>query len=327
MIVSNAIFNNVSGSSGGNDGAGLIIISGHSTDATYANGVTIAGNNVHDNHVDGMQIHGQYFTVNGNTVRDNLYTDWAAVHPDGIQLNAGSADGFTSVQHAKISNNVFKNQTQNVFLEGSAGGASSDCRDISIWNNVLYMDSGTLHGVNLDTLAVNSLVIKFSRDVRVYNNTFGSSGSNAIFVQSGFDGSISIKNNIIANGRGTGIYVDTPSNVPSGGLDYNQYYTASSPIVWGATFYSSRTAFHAAVSAQETHGQDGNPLINPFPTPMPQATSPVLGKGTNLSASFPDGALDISGVARGSVWTIGAYQTASGALQSPSTPSGLHFIP
>jgi len=59
MIVSNAIFNNVSGSSGGNDGAGLIIISGHSIDATYANGVTIAGNNVHDNHVDGMQIHGQ----------------------------------------------------------------------------------------------------------------------------------------------------------------------------------------------------------------------------------------------------------------------------
>ena len=120
-IMANNIYNNNSGSAGGNDGAGVVIISGHSTDGTYANGVTISSNTVHDNHVDGLQIHGQYFTVTGNTVRDNLYGNWAAVHPDGIQLNAGSADGYTSVQHAKFSNNVIKNHTQNLFLEGSAG--------------------------------------------------------------------------------------------------------------------------------------------------------------------------------------------------------------
>ena len=167
-------------------------------------------------------------------------------------------------------------------------------------------------------------MIKFSRDVRVYNNTFGRSGSNSVFVFHSFDGSISIKNNIIANSRGTGIYVDTPSNVPSGGLDYNRYYTANSAVIWGSTFYPSQTAFHAAVAAQETHGHDGDPLLNPFPAPAPLTSSPVFGAGTNLSASFPDGTSDIIGAPRGSVWTLCAKPHPVLISRShPLTASGL----
>jgi len=324
-ITNSEMFNLTYGN--GQDGTGVIVISGHSSDGTYANGVTISNNLVHDNHVDGLQIHGQFFTISGNIVRDNLYTDWIDTHPDGIQLNAGSADGYSSVQHAVITNNVFKNQTQNIFLEGSVSGQASDCDDILITNNVLYVDSGSVHGVALDSLYVNSLVIKFSKNVRVYNNTFGRSGSNAIFVQDSYNGTITIKNNVFNNTLGTGIYVESTSDVSAGAIDYNIYNNANSDVIWGSARYNSRSAFASGVPGMETHGLDGDPLLNPFPTPTLKSGSPAIGKGLDLSSVCATCALDGLGLVRSGGWDLGAYQAGGGSGSAgPVAPVGLRIV-
>ena len=323
-IDGNAVHGN-SNASSGPDADGITIISGQSTNGTYENGVTISNNVIYDNHVDGMKIHGQFFVISGNTVRDNIYSDWASTHPDGIQFNAGSADGYVSVQHAKVFNNVVKNHTQNIFLEGSARGQSSNCEDIWIWNNVLYSDGGTLHGVVLDSLGGKNLNIKYAKTVRVYNNTFGRWGGVSVSLTDSYNDSIIVKNNIIDNVLGAGINVPDAADVPPGGLDYNQYHAADFAVAWAGSIYSSRSAFHNAVGSQETRGLDGDPLLNPFPNPTLRAGSPAIGKGVNLSTSCSECATDKAGIARGSIWDLGAFESSS-ATDSPSAPSNLRIL-
>ena len=81
------------------------------------------------------------------------------------------------------------------------------------------------------------------------------------------------------------IYVDNTS-LTSTVLDYNLYWLNSGTlqINWNGTGYSSVTAFHTAVTAQEANGKQGNPL---FVAPHGAATDPPsVGTGDyHLSAS------------------------------------------
>lgn len=298
---------------------GVELISAHSTDGTYANGVSITTNNVHDNTVDGIEAHAQYLTIAGNTISDNIDTNWAANHPDGIQLLAGTSDGFTSVQHAYIYNNTIRNHTQNIFAEGTMAGQSADTSDVWIFNNVLYDTHTVVNGVDMTTLGGANIIVKWCKDVYVFDNSLGDIGTDGteIHVEDSYDGSIHIKNNNIENSESYGVYVENATDIASGELDHNSYNITSGkePVIWGTTFYASVAAFHAAVPTMEAAGISGDPLVNAFPTPTVSAGSPLIGHGANLSGlgvALVDS--DKNGVAR-IFWDIGAYQYVA-----PSTP-------
>lgn len=324
IYLRNTTNSTISGNESYANAVGIECISCHSTDATYAHGIQILNNNPHDNNTDGMELHAQYMTVAGNMISDNIDTNWATNHPDGIQLLAGTADTFTSVQHVLIYNNTIRNQTQNIFSEGTSCSQSSDTQDISIFNNVIYNTMTTVNGVNMATLGGVNLMLKCSRDVYAVNNSLGNIGSsgNSVHVQTCYDGSIHLQNNNIVNSVSYGVYVEDPNDIASGQFDYDSYYvTAVDNVIWNATFYATFAAFKAAVATQEQHGISGNPSVGAFPNPLPAVGSPLIGAGVNLT-SLGISALNIdkNGIARPSsgAWTIGAFQSAVAAATTTS---------
>ena len=305
-----------------NNDVGVELISCHSSNGTYANGCTVSNSYIHDNHTDGMEIHGQYMTISGNRVYDNIATDWANTHPDGIQLLAAPADGYNSAQHVIISNNTIRNHTQNVFSEGQN---TLDTQDVWIYNNVIYNTMTTVNGVNMATLGGVNVMIKLSKDVYCYNNYLGDIGKDgtSVHVQSSSAGSIHIKNNIITNSVGNGLYIEDTAAIAGGELDYNLYYiTGQSPMVWGSNFFTSLTNFKSAMPTMESHGMSGDPLVNALPTPTLLSGSKAIGGGTNLGSNL---LLDKIGIARPNTgaWDIGAYQFSGSSSTALIAPSGL----
>lgn len=293
------------------DGDGIQINSGHSSDGTYANGIIIHDNLVHDNDVDGMKLHGQYYTIYNNTIHGDIDTNYVSDSPDGIQLNAGTDHGYTATQHVKIFNNTIYNHAQNIYCEGSTPSAF-DCSDIQIYNNVLYHESAVIHGVDMDSIYAWSIHVKWGKDVWIYNNTIGRSKGPCVRLRSNSPGTIHIKNNIFSNSHlngDYGVWSEINTDLADGELDYNIYNMASSKIVsWGGPSYTTLAAFQAAYPTMEIHGLSANPLLNSFPTPTLQSGSPAITAGANLGISYN---VDKSGFTRPSApapWDIGAYQ-------------------
>ncbi len=309
----------------GNDGSGIIILSGHSTDGTYPNGIRLLYNTFTNNDTDGMQINGQYFTIDGNNVLDNIHTDYLSQHPDGIQLNAGTADGFTSVQHARIINNVFRNHTQNIFTEGSTSGAK-DCDDIWIVNNVVYNTSGLTNGLNVAAIGGVGLMIKWSKNVHIFGNYIGLHGDGAgnqglgIHYQGSGAGTIEQKNNIISNPGGTGVWDEQVGTPSATGVDYNLYYNNVAAYQRVSTIWTTLSQIQSG-STYEDHGIAANPLTNTLPTPTLQSGSPAIDAGINLFATCPLCGTDKNGILRGAAWDVGPYEY--GGVLTP--PSNLHF--
>lgn len=313
IYVKNSTNSTISGNESYANAVGIELISAHSTDATYAHGIQVLSNNSHDNNTDGMELHAQYMTIAGNAISDNIDTNWSTNHPDGIQLLAGTSDALTSVQHVLIYNNTIRNQTQNIFSEGTSCSQSSDTQDIWIFNNVVYNTMATVNGVNMATLGGVNAMLKCSRDVYLVNNTFGDIGSsgNSVHVQSCYDGSIHVQNNSISNSVSNGVYVEDPNDIASGQFDYDSYFVSpSSLVVWNASFYSTLAAFKSAVVTEEQNGISGNPNLGPFPLPIPSSASSLVGAGVNLTGlGIPQLDLAANGSPRPSSgpWTIGAF--------------------
>ncbi len=289
-------------------GDGMYILSAHSSDSTYAAGTHIEKNVIHDNQEDGIKLHGQYFSVSANQIYNNIDSNWATSHPDGIQVNSGTGDGYRSVQHAIFSGNTIRNHTQNLFVDGGRG---SWCVDVAIYNNVLFNDSGVVNGVPMDVgtggFAAKNLAVGGCRDVWIYNNTFGRANSDSVRVSGSAAGSVHIKNNIFANPQRHGLVV-TDLSISDGELDYNHYFTPQGQnISYAGKWYATLAAFKSAVPSQETHGHAGDPLLADWPTPMPLPGSPVIGAGIALPDFYR---LDASGILRpqGAAWAIGAYE-------------------
>lgn len=288
---------------------GIRIQSAHSSDGTYANGMTISNNRIHDCPIDGVNLHGQYITVENNTIYDNMDLNFANSHPDGIQCIAATTDGYSSVQHVRIVRNTIYNHTQNVFTEGTTSGELSNASDILIANNVLFAVPGaTVHGQPISSVpAPKSIMLKFSANVWAYNNTCLSENV-CVHVQVCKDGTIHVKNNIF-KGSNTGICVEDPKDVAAGELDYNDHFGNNNDVKWGSTFYATLLGFRAAVPTQSTHSVSSDPKINIGVQPTLQSGSPVIGKAVNLYASCP---VDREGRSRSNVgsWDLGAYMAA-----------------
>ena len=187
--------------------------------------------------------------------------------------------------------------------------------DITIDNNVLYNERKIVHGVDLGALPVKNLLVKYSRNVLVYGNTFADSYS---IVQDSADGTVRLKNNVFQNEL---LSVEDPADVGPGELDHNVYNKATDAIAWGGTFYPSRAAFHAAVPAMETFGKDGDPKLNAFPSPSLQPGSAAIDMGADLGSPY---STDINGTSRpqGTAWDAGAYESpfSVGDKTPPAAP-------
>lgn len=310
LIQDNEVYGLLEPSLGNYDANGLMTHSCHSTDSTYANGCQVLRNTIHDNHVDGIQIQGQYFTIANNNVYNNIATDWATTHPDGIQINGSGnpTDGYDSAQHVKIFNNIFRNQNQNIFLAYGAGG---DCTDIWVWNNIAYNETGTVNGVDLDSVGASNMV-SWGCEAHILHNYFGRAGGNAIYVahRVGDASLVTVENNIFANrlAGGLGVYVVDAADIAA--WDYNLYYSAGQggdQIRVASTYYTTGAAFRAG-TVYEDHGIDGDPLINALPTPTLQAGSPAINAGIDITGTCSDCVTDKAGVTRGNPPEIGPYE-------------------
>jgi hypothetical protein len=157
----------------------------------------------------------------------------------------------------------------------------------------------------------------------VYNNTFGRWGGTSLSVTNGYNGSISIKNNLIVNPLGGGLIISDPADISAHGLDYNLYDTARPAITWNGASYATRRALNEVEPTQEAHGVDGDPLLNPYPTPTLRAGSPAAGAGTDLHLRCPECVRDLIGKPRGALWDLGALQFSPNV---PTAPSNLRII-
>lgn len=308
---------------------GINANSGHSLDNTYENGVVISNNKIYNNPTDGIDIHGEYFTVSGNLVDNNIDTNWGANHPDGIQFIRSDVDGYSNVNHARVYNNRFTNHTQGIFLEGWS--ADDPVSDVDIWNNIIYNSEATVNGVDMTALSGVHVKVKGAQYVRIYNNYFGyMKGAGQIIVSPQgtpvtLPETIIIKNNIFANTNTVanyyGISCDKAGHLATADVDYNIYNMGNGYLAYIApTGYTNFATLQAA--GYEAHGMSGNPDVAALPSPIPPAASIAVDNGAIAGVLY---ASDILGVARpqGAAWDIGPYEYNTGA--GDTTPSAFSF--
>ncbi len=311
-------------------GDGIVAYSTDSTDGTYARGVRIYNNEVYQNHQDGINIVGKYMSIHDNYVHDNIYADYAGVHPDGVECN-GSADGIVGCTHVLVYNNVIKNQNQNIYFNGLGTPAQSG--DLWIFNNVVYNDAVSSTKVDLTKGTSSQIILNVGTSAYILNNTIGGTtqyfdiclgdctgGNNASWAFT----DVHIKNNIITNSLFIGLWAFPTASVAE--LDNNFYFNNSVAMVrWGASGNLNNIAAVRSATGMEAKGQLANPQIGAFPTPTLQAGSPAIGAGanlTNLGQTFLNA--DKNGVARpaSGAWDIGAFCNGSVATL-PTSPKSL----
>lgn len=322
LIYGCEIYNLLEG--GSISGRGISLLGCHSTDGTYANGAIVRDCYIHDNQEDGIDLVGEYFTIEGNRIYNHCAGEALfGNHSDALQIVNVTYDGYSSAKHVIIRGNWIKNATQLVFGQGVDN--ANKMEDVWVYNNVLWMDAGTVQGYDLDTNTVKLIALYNYNGVNVFNNTLGRcNGPCALFdkttgVTNTAD-SLTFQNNICENAIGYGIAVGTAADAVSGGIDYNLYHCPSVyAINWAGATYSTAALFHAAVSAQEANGLDGDSLLNSFPSASLQAGSPAINSGTDLSVDFNT---DITGAFRSGSWDMGAYEYGA----SPAITSGISGI-
>ncbi|MBZ5502710.1 MAG: right-handed parallel beta-helix repeat-containing protein, partial [Acidobacteriia bacterium] len=265
QIYGNTVYNMAG--AGGSNGDGIISYSTNSTDGTYAHGVQIYSNEVYQNHQDAVNINGSYMSIHDNYVHDNIYSDWASVHPDGIECN-GLADGYTGCPHTLVYNNIVKNQNQNIYFDGL--GTPAQNSDIWIFNNVVFNDATSSTGVSMATGTSSQINLQVGQTAYIFNNTVGgtvqyfdillgdgSGGNNASLAFT----DVHIKNNIITSSLYIGLWTYPSTNVAE--MDYNIYYNNTTALVhWGASGSLTSMATVRSTTGMETNGQSANPLLN-----------------------------------------------------------------
>jgi parallel beta-helix repeat protein len=301
---------------------GIHIQSSHSSDGTYANGTLIENNNIHDCPIDGIDIQGQYITIVGNTIYNNIDLNFSTTHPDGIQVISVVTDGYNSVQHLKILRNTIYNHTQNIFVQGSSNAEASVCLDVTVANNVSYNTPGaTVHGQLMSALPGGGIGISVSamNEGWVCNNTVLNL-TRGIGIGSNKNGTIHVKNNIV-QGTNVGIKVEDPADIAAGEFDWNLFYSNDKAISWNTVYYATPTIFHAAVPSQAGHCTSGDPKLGSPAQPALQAGSAAIAKAANLSDSCPIDRPGNMRPASGS-WDVGAYMYTD----APAPPRNLAIV-
>ncbi len=227
---------------------------------------TVSGNTSHDNLEDGIRLNASSgVIVSNNTTYSNLSNK-----ANGIAIITGSTSN--TVLH----NIVYSNRDTGIQVEGSSGNF--------IAGNLSYHNGD--HGVDITTVAPNNVVVgntiqgNYTAGINVETSSTGTTISNNIVSDNG---------QIPSTGNGYNIYVET-SSVSGTALDYNLYWMTSPyvhQISWGGAGYDDLGTFKGAVSGQETHGLQANPLLSAPAAPVTAVPPSVVTGNYHLSAGSP----------------------------------------
>lgn len=161
-----------------------------------------------------------------------------------------------------------------------------------------------------------------AKDTYVYNNTFYSCGQNTGSPLL-FRGDAT--HNYADNGQVfNNIFIECGANPASPingwyGLDNVTNFSGDYNLVIGTGAGTSKTGF--VTGGLETHGINGyDPLLNA--SWQPTVGSPVIGKGTDLSATFTD---DYAGNIRTVPWDMGAYKYTGDSLHTAIIGGAVKF--
>ena len=304
-------------------GSAIAIAAADSPNNTYDYGVRMINNIITNNTVDSFNIHGRYLSIIGNLARNNIDTNWAFNHPDGIQFTEAVVGGLTNAHHVVIAGNYFENYTQGLFIEANNQPASDTnyyCSFFYVFNNIFNNSSGVVNGVNMDSIAVKNLGMSGGREGYFFNNYWGRSGGTSLIFDWGMTNGIYFWNNIVDNPIAQGFYTTLTNLFAPGNLNNNIYSNCPvAKINWNGTQYTSIAAFKAAVFGQEVNGFEGNALFTVSQTPSLDVNSPAIGAAQTVANR--DGlnfAIDFYNRVRpqGVNWDIGPVEYVS----SPPTP-------
>jgi hypothetical protein len=264
--------------------------------------------------------------LHDNHIHDTA--NWAATgcpyHDDGLHTYGNSTSSMDGVY---VINNLFDGDwgtcpTGYIFVEAAGSGTPSHMKN-SYWaNNVGIVNSNAVENTNGWFMVASG---DSGAQVVVNNTMIGSGASdNALCFSMGNLSGLTFKNNTASS-------CQSPLNIASStivALDYNLYGTTTCThlgncFAFNGSFTGSFSAWKTATGG-ETHSVSNlTPLLNADGSP--QAGSPVIGAGANLS-SLATGYLvalqsdTTKGMARAAsvrpssgAWDVGAYQYTGGA--------------
>ncbi|HET6866291.1 MAG TPA: hypothetical protein VFH80_10220 [Solirubrobacteraceae bacterium] len=312
--------------------------------------VTIADNTIHD---VGWALHGQSsngdsgYYIHGNDIYnvdhgyaqttgfaggsvgpvyfyDNQVHDYAAwdtttdaYHHDGLHCyTSDSGAGASHYTGFYIFDNVFYNSGQNItaqiFLEGGTGSSATPCADstspVWVFNNI----------ANVTDVSNNGAFGLFSGQLNVYNNTLSGQDTTGgtVYVTNSDATAEKFENNVLTTGDQ--VMSAAPSYFASGQPDYNTYANGgSNGFVCSANFYtfSQFSSWQSCIGADSHSQAVASASLNADYSP--QAGSPVLGAGANLTSVC--GALPTSPVDADSALCTSYTGPAMGASAGSST--------
>jgi hypothetical protein len=245
----------------------------------------------------------------------NTFTNWNETatdlfHHNGFYAWAESGGHLSGVRvYGNLIGPNFGNQycTSGVFFSGRIS-------DILVYNNVFKENANDAPANGLITGGFGNGY----GGMQIYNNTFiGHGVGQAINIGAG-NGLYTVKNNLAS---GVVTFISDGYNASSTLVcDYNLGYNLnlSQAFSVSATDTSSFNTFAQWRNfGFDLHGLNANPNLDP--NYIPQAGSPAIGAGTNLSGIF---ITDFAGNLRPASgnWDIGAYEVVKGASNLPPPP-------
>jgi uncharacterized repeat protein (TIGR02543 family) len=245
------------------------------TQGIYLRGTTystISGNITDHNTCIGIRL---INNSNHNLVSNNVsFENFSVVETDAAGIETTGSSYNTIINNITYSN---EDSGINIYVYSATGLAST--HNLVIGN--LSYENGD-HGIDVNNSPYNTLV----------GNTVQGNGTVGINVEGETaTGShdTTIANNIsVGNGftppSGSfagNLRVD-PASISGTSIDYDLFYRLSAPveIIWNNASYTTLGAFQAAVSGQEVHGLEADPLfVDPVPSALRQTNVPYVGSG------------------------------------------------
>jgi hypothetical protein len=284
--------------------------------------------------------------LHDNQIHDNINweTSGCVYHLDGLHTFGTSGSSMDGVY---IYNNYFFGSLSGgcssgfIFIEGGGSSTPSNLKNLYFWNNVgdaTEADSANANGwFGLFSASASMTVVN---NTLLYNNTNdmtecyaigGATGGNVV-------NNLTFENNVV-NGCNLAIYI--PELTGTTTIDQNFYGDACSfsnnCFVWKGTFEGKLSAWRSACNC------DSLSLVSTFLGALlnsdgsPQAGSPVIGVGNNLSSMATGNLASLKNdtskgntrtpIARPQTgpWDIGAYLYSIGGTR-PNPPTGLTAI-
>ncbi|MEO6965568.1 MAG: choice-of-anchor Q domain-containing protein [Acidobacteriaceae bacterium] len=274
-------------------------------------------------------------TANGSTtsftnmtVSNNTATNWANWDDAGNDYHHNFFHPFTNTPNSSLVGTllIYNNRaigdmgnhsTSMLFLENNNGSSGGTMGTWYIFNNVFSK-------TNANAPSSSGIIAPMSDNGYAVNNTIidaGGTGSNAYPCFDSYGTGWTFKNNVDI---GCGSYIQIQGTTAT--ANNNDYYGAASPQwIWHSSYVSTLSAWQTA-SGQDASAISTNPnLTSGY---VPNAGSPVIGAGTNLtSLGITALNVDAAGNARPSsgAWDMGAF--SSGSVRTPGAPINLQAVP